>query len=530
MAENLKSELLSKFPSLFDSRGRTNANLVRSAKSAPILEEMMASYSSDLTGQYLLSERIVMLFNNIDKRAQHCEVCGKSTALDTVNKVFRRWCSVKCAHESDTVKNKTKQTCIERYGHSTNLMMPEARKSYFNKYGGFGMASSKIRDKVESTVMKKYGVVNVWQAEKVIEQIKNTHHVKYGRMYSQQHISDESMVKLNDSSYCQMVVDEQFKTFTQFAEELGVTPSTLLKYVNKHGISYTRKCSSVIEGVIDNWLTEKNIIHTRNDRTVLQNMEVDFYIPAHNVAIELNGVYWHSDSNINDRHYHFKKSNAAREGGIQLLSFWEHETINKLDIVKSMILNKCGMSKRIFARHCVISQLSIDQRRVFFETNHLSGDSNCNSSWGLFNKGILVAAISLGKARFENTDSWEIIRYANVLNHSITGGFSKLFKHAVTELNIDNCITYASGQISATGNVYLRTGFIYDSLSSPGYFYFKNDNTGNIVTMSRYMAQKSKLVTLLDNYDESKSEYENMINHKWYRVWDMGNHKLRWSK
>ena len=61
-----------------------------------------------------------------------------------------------------------------------------------------------------------------------------------------------------------------------------------------------------------------------------------------------------------------------------------------------------------------------------------------------------------------------------------------------------------------------------DNITKPSYFYWKNNKI-----LNRLSCQKHKLKNFLDDFDDSISEYENMKNNKWFRVWDCGNIKFR---
>ncbi|WP_244278072.1 hypothetical protein [Gordonia westfalica] len=47
--------------------------------------------------------------------------------------------------------------------------------------------------------------------------------------------------------------------------------------------------------------------HAVGDRT----NELDIYIPSKNIAVEFNGLYWHSEDAGKDRHYHQRKCSGA---------------------------------------------------------------------------------------------------------------------------------------------------------------------------------------------------------------------------
>lgn len=71
--------------------------------------------------------------------------------------------------------------------------------------------------------------------------------------------------------------------------------------------------STSIELFIQNFLDTNNILYIKNDRTKISPLELDFYIPSLNIAIECNGVWWHS---LKDQKYHINKFMKCKENGI----------------------------------------------------------------------------------------------------------------------------------------------------------------------------------------------------------------------
>lgn len=55
-------------------------------------------------------------------------------------------------------------------------------------------------------------------------------------------------------------------------------------------------------------------------RDVIAPKELDIYVPARSVAIEFNGVYWHSEENGKHKEYHFDKWLACKDRGVTLIS------------------------------------------------------------------------------------------------------------------------------------------------------------------------------------------------------------------
>lgn len=52
-----------------------------------------------------------------------------------------------------------------------------------------------------------------------------------------------------------------------------------------------------------------------NDRQVLKPAELDIYVPSKKLAIEYDGMYWHSDE-FKDATYHVKKTDECEKSGI----------------------------------------------------------------------------------------------------------------------------------------------------------------------------------------------------------------------
>jgi hypothetical protein len=67
--------------------------------------------------------------------------------------------------------------------------------------------------------------------------------------------------------------------------------------------------------------------------------------------------------------------------------------------------------------------------------------------------------------------------------------------------------------------MYYKLGFEFSHFSAPNYFYFKNP----MVLESRQKYMKHKLEEKLETFDHSLTEWENMKNNKFNRIWDCGN-------
>ena len=96
------------------------------------------------------------------------------------------------------------------------------------------------------------------------------------------------------------------------------------------------------------------------------------------------------------------------------------------------------------------------------------------------------------------------------------GGASKLFKHFISN-HKGTIISYANRRFSK-GDVYEQLGFEFKGETKPNYYYVKGDQT-----YSRLKFQKHKLAKMLENYDPNLTEYENMLNNGYDKIYDCGN-------
>lgn len=113
--------------------------------------------------------------------------------------------------------------------------------------------------------------------------------------------------------------------------------------------------------------------------------------------------------------------------------------------------------------------------------------------------------MTFGKPRFNKNYEWEMIRFCNKRNYNVVGAASKLLKYFISVYKPKSIISYADAKYS-NGNLYKKIGFTYIGKSSPNYFYFKNNKI-----LGRIQCQKHKLNNILENFDENKTEIQNMV-------------------
>ena len=479
-----------------------------------------------------------------------CKTCGGSTVF--YKGVYRDFCSVKCSNNnsevllkmSNSIKNtleakteeqwekiydKRKKTVLERYSVENISQKGENReKKRHNCYWKTTESReklkkvnwNKIREKINKTNLTKYGHTAPSKNKIVSEKISNTKKIKFYEDFERfSHI----VVPLFQISEYEGGKQKPYqwkcsicgKIFTDYIID-GKLPRCL---------ECNPKIKSNLETMIVNFLKENNIEYKQNDRTVIKPLEVDFLIPKFNLAIEVNGLYWHSElSGVKNKKYHLEKHEKCLKAGITLIQIFEDELLFNSDIVFSKLSQVFGLiNAKVYARNCVVRPVDFDTKKQFLEKNHLQGNDVSSLYLGLYNNGRLFSVMTFSKNRKSHNSKnilnhWELSRFCSLKNFIIVGGASKLLKYFETQYNPQKIITYADRRWSK-GSLYQTLGFTFTHFSKPSYWYFKY---GYFDRVHRFNFKKNTLHSKLKIFDPLLTEWENMQINGYDRIWDCG--------
>jgi transcription elongation factor Elf1 len=257
-----------------------------------------------------------------------------------------------------------------------------------------------------------------------------------------------------------------------------------------------------------------------NSKAIINNRELDIFLPQANLAIEVNGLYWHN-SEEKETTYHLDKTNRCKELGIDLIHIFSHNWTNKQDICKDIIKKRLNIvDKKIYARKCEIRELRFSEVDTFLEENHLQGSVKSKINLGLYFQDELVSLMTFGKPRSKSNYEFELYRFCNKLGTSVIGGASKLLKFFEIKYNYPSLLSFCDISVF-NGELYYNLGFELSHQSKPNYFYFQQGRENIVYSRNKFM--KHKLKNELDNFDPDLSEYQNMLNNKYLRYYDCGN-------
>lgn len=430
---------------------------------------------------------------------------------------FKQKMQLKYGNDHYSNREQAIQTLKTRYGVTCNLAINGTQRSKLL----WATNRTKILEKRSQTCRDRYGVDAVTQCPEIqqkmvkskknrIAQVEKNHNctlfMTLVKTFGQGWLRlDLPKLIIGNHSYISNEYLDQIQAYSQE----GTHTNSYTSKPEKEVVNFLRSLGlTVLENVTD-------VVRTTRNRYY----ELDMYLPEYKVALDFNGMYWHS-SLFKDRNYHLRKTECCEQEGIHLIHIFEDYWNQKSAIYKSIIKSILGLyDRRIYARHCEARALTATEYKVFLEQNHLQGALNSPVRWGLFYRGELVEVAGFGKSRFKEGEL-ELHRLCSALNTQVVGGFSKLLKHS----GVTSFVSYIDRSLYS-GKGYLSTGCQLVGTTPPGYHYTKDG-----VILNRVACQKSRLSQLLPDYNPALTEVENMINNRYLQIYDCGNWKVRYCR
>ena len=315
---------------------------------------------------------------------------------------------------------------IEKFGYTKKQFIQKAKKIHGNKYD---YTKSKYKNyhtrlKIYCNKCKKY----FWQIplnhlkgkgcwkcspsrrrtkEKFIKQAKIIHGNKY--TYNQiNYKNNNTKIKI----YCKKCK----KYFYQ-------SPSNHLNGKGCKRCAGTNLQTEIYDYI--HIITQEEILY--NDKKAIQPYELDIYIPAKSIAIEVQGLYWHSylkepeEKHINK---HINKYTICKEKGITLIQVYENEWRNKKEIVKTIL-------KRYFesGNYNNILEIKYDEASKLILDNTLQKPDYADLYYTYNN--------SLMSFKLEN-DQYKIINYYGSKLNNMLAHFIKKYNPKSITVEVDN--------------------------------------------------------------------------------------------
>jgi hypothetical protein len=427
--------------------------------------------------------------------------------------------------KSDVVKNKIKQTNQKRYGVDYPLQSLEIQEKTNDS---FSKNYPNVQDKMEiaRTAFKNAnGNKNPFQVDEIKAKINDHYLKKYGVVHTKQsHLTHRQFETLSDPEKFKKFVNG--KTLEVASIDLEVDANTIARYCDKYNcrdlIAVHKK--SKWEHIIGEFLNQHHIKYIQNTKKIIPPLELDFYLPEHNIAFEVGSILWHSDvKSGRGKDYHYNKYKSCLDQGIRLFQWFDDELTNSMPVIQSKILYLTKrLNQSIGARMIkTIKPISSIIEAEFLRNNHIQGSSNDrNRVFGAYYNDKLIAVIAV---KFKKSEL-EITRFATTLDATYPGLFSKMLKHVIKELKFTGTISSFSNNCHSDGNVYQQNGFVKTKELLPGYYYTLNYKE----RFNRQGFMKSKIQKRFGVDTSGKTEWQLMQELGYDRIWDAG--KVKWCK
>ena len=485
-----------------------------------------------------------------------CPICEKNFTISYYLRNKRTYCSKSCSNHDPKVIEKMiisqTNTFNEKYGMhpmKTEQTKENLKASVKGKYGvewisskdgwynkikennfkKYGMEHYNNHEQAKATCLKKYGVEYPTKDQNIREKMnenRKTLHYIYLQEYCQK---NNLKVLFNREDYNGYDFKNKYKFQCEKCNYIFDSD------VYKLNSLFCEKCEpnkkQTLENSFFDFLTSLNppLLITRRDRTILYGKELDFYLPDKKIAFELNGLYWHSENGHGiKKHYHLNKTKGCIAHGVRLIHIFENEWRDKPELIKSVITTilKLQVNNCIYARKCEIREVSIKEKDLFLNENHLQQRDKSTIKLGLYYNNELVSLMTFRRtSRFDSKVEWELSRFCNLKNTIIMGGASKLFIHFLKTYSPKSIVSYNDRRYFS-GDLYHTLGFSFIDNTPPSYHYITPDykNTINRMNFQKHLLQKKLTI-----FDPTLSEWENMKTNGYDRIWDCGCGKWIWK-
>ena len=414
-------------------------------------------------------------------------------------------------------KNKTTKAVQERYKDIGKEHLETAKKVHNNiyvyskviigcsKHGDFKMLLDSHA--IVQQGCPKCGKERMGKAQSLkLDEFISRAIKKHGNLYSYKNIDNF----INGKSYINIFCQKCNKYFKQQAK------------MHLQG-SNCPKCANLIsnpEKEIVEFIKSLGIEVIENTRKIITNpntgrgRELDIFIPKYNLAIEFNGIYFHS-SKFKDKNFHKEKSDACREKGIFLLHIFEDDFNYKKDLIFNRIKYILGKLKYILAEEIKLKIINSSIANDFLNKNYIYGETEASFYYGLFYDEQLVG--TAGFLKNTKNNKYELVRYSSKV---IVNGLEKILKEYKNNFS-ETLYTFVDNSFFNYQD-YIKLGFIKIDEIVPDYKYVIKGQTED---KSKWQKEDIK-IKLPKIYNENKNLEEMMIDAGIYKIYDCGKTKL----
>lgn len=258
---------------------------------------------------------------------------------------------------------------LERYGDYCNgKKISETRKSFSKQ------KNAEINEKRLKTVLRDYGVKCVLNTEELMQKAAEA---RLSKSYDTSVTHDRHVEPMFTKDY---FLEHHFEELQWRCKKCGKVFMSKIRQHYSHTLVCIARCldcyplhgrNSSIESRLTRFvesLDAGTVVH--NARDVIPPKELDIYVPSKKLAIEFNGIRWHSLEMCTPYDYHFQKTNECEAKGVFLLHVFENEWLHNRRVVEGCIKMLLGIYDRnVDTADCEVVELHKDEYDAFYDAN-----------------------------------------------------------------------------------------------------------------------------------------------------------------
>lgn len=468
---------------------------------------------------------LYMFYNNI-KTIPLC-VCGKPVKFHGYQYGFSKFCCPSCAGKDEEVQKKLKNTKINKYGENyPDIIIKKGKLTKFKRYGDENYNN---KEKSKQTCLERYGVDNPMKSAQFLEKSKQTCLEKYGAncfLTSDEflnkkgyYIEKSKQTRLErygvDCAMKTSIIKEQVK---QTCLERYGADWNCMRPEAKNSRNYNSKPNEDFA----NLLKQHDIQYEHE--FYLNGKSYDFKIGS--TLIEINPTATHNinwnpyGGKIISKLYHYEKTQLARENGYNIINVWDWDDVDK-------ILYLINQKQIIYARSCVLKEVDVKNTNIFLNNYHCQNTyKNQKIRIGLYYHGELIAIMTFGTPRYNKKYEWELLRLCFHKDFKIIGGAQKMFTYFIRNYNPKNIISYCDNS-KFTGTVYNKLGFTIAANNQPSKHWY-NCKTKIHIT-DNLLRQRGFDQLFGSHYGKNISNEELLKMNGFVELYDAGQFVYKWE-
>lgn len=360
-------------------------------------------------------------------------------------------------------QEKMKQSCLEKYGVEFYSQSDEFKRTTSEKakikremkyWENLDLRPHELKQ--ADTNIEKFGVKTPLMLDSVKQTTKLKNKVNYYKR----------LIKYLPSLNLEMIDDFETYSTNEYSKYRCTICGTEFR-TNSFSIYKVRcpncnkiKARSQHQDNISKWIESLGFEVENNKFSILKTKELDIYVPEKKLAIEYDGLYWHSNRFIIDPKTHLYKTLECKEKGIQLLHIYEDEWMEKTEIVKGIIKSKLDVFEKIInTSECTLKEVSENEYKEFLKENYIYGYRQAAIKLGLYKENELVFCVGI--------ENEEIVVICSKLDVKIVDGL----KPIIEKYEFKKLYMYIDLRFE---NDFKQLGFKRVSQLAPDYFFIVN--------------------------------------------------------